>query len=294
MPKMLVTGSAGMTGSHVREAFPGYVLKLADKLTLDVREFVEVRKAFQEFHPDIVLHLAAETDIDKCERDHRHAFQTNAVGTQNVAIACRETDALLVYFSTTSVFPGEPNKIYTEFDTPQPVHVHGRSKLAGEEIVAIFAERFLIVRPGWMFGGFEKDKKFVGKLRKQIVQEGKKIVPGVDHIKGSPTYALDCLKLTRQLIENDLLGTFHLVNSGHCTRFEMAQLIAAHYNVVAEPKLQSELPPEHKPVAPRPASEMVQNWMLEFYGLAGYVRSWQLALKEYLEQWDRKSSPLPK
>lgn len=281
-PRMLVIGAEGMTGYYVPEAFPDYTLELTGKETLDVRDFSQVRGALQEFAPTVVLNLAAETDVDLCEQDPKHAFLTNTVGAQNVAIACQEIGALLVHFSTTSIFRGTPDKIYTEFDSAQPIHIHGHSKWESERIVSTFSKRFLIVRPGWMFGGFHRDKKLVGVLRNRIVYDGCKEIQGVIDTKGSPTYALDCLKLTRQLIENGLLGTFHVVNAGFCTRFEMAQLVAQHYDISVEPVLSEEF----VSIAPRPASEMVHTWMLDFYGLAEYIRDWRVALKEYLARWD--------
>lgn len=281
---MLVTGSAGMTGFHVPEIFRDYELELTEKKTLDVRELLQIRKICQRFSPNIILHLAAETNIDLCEREPKTAFLTNAVGTQNIAVVSQEINALLVYFSTTSIFSGQANKIYSEFDTPNPVHTHGRSKWEGERLIHQFTDNFLIVRPGWMFGGFEKDKKFVGAVRRQIVSERKKIVRGIIDTKGSPTYALDCLQLTYHLIKAGLRGTYHVVNSGYSTRFEMAQVLAQHYDVIAEEFHSNEFEPHTK----RPASEMAQNWMLEFYGLANYVRDWRIALKEYLEEWDKR------
>lgn len=285
-PRMLVTGAAGMTGYHVQEVFSDYELELTNKDTLDVRHLSHVLEASRSLSPDIILHLAAETDIDLCEREPKEAFRTNTVGTQNVAIACQETNCLMVYFSTTSVFPGGSGEIYSEFDNPQPIHVHGRSKWEGEKLIPRFTKRYLIVRPGWMFGGFEKDRKFVGELRRQIVKNGAKAVLGVGDTSGSPSYASDCLRLTRRLIEDKLQGIFHVVNSGHCTRFEMAQVIADHYAVSAQCVSSSAF--TH--TVSRPSSEMVQNWMLEFYGLDGYVRDWRSALKEYIRQWDKLDS----
>lgn len=282
-PRMLVTGAAGMTGSHVCEVFGDYTLELTDRDSLDVRELSRVRNLCRKFKPNIVLHLAAETDVDLCEQDPKEAFRTNTLGTQNVAIACQEGDSLIVYYSSTNVFSGLPGKVYSEFDTPNPVHIHGLSKWEGEMLIPRFVKRYLIIRAGWMFGGFEKDKKFVGLVRKQIVNFQKKSIRAIEDTKGSPTYALDSLRLTRLLIEKNLLGTFHAVNFGYCTRLQMAQVIAEHYAVTAQSAEQGEFESTVK----RPASEMVENWMLGFYGLDKYVRHWRVALKEYLTQWDK-------
>src|SRR3990167_8788591 len=97
--KMLVTGAGGMVGSYVPEVFSDYDLALTDTVAgftnLDVRDPTSVRKAVAETKPDIVLHLAAATDVDRCEQEPDWAYHTNAVGTQNVALACQATDAVM-------------------------------------------------------------------------------------------------------------------------------------------------------------------------------------------------------
>jgi dTDP-4-dehydrorhamnose reductase len=241
-----------------------------------------VRYACQRFRPDIVLHLAAKTNLDHCEQEHEDAFRTNAEGTRNVALVCQEINALLVHFSTSSVFSGESGRIYTESDEPQPRHVHGRSKWEGERFILQITKRFLIIRPAWMFGGFRRDKKLIGILRKQIANGGE--IWGVTDKIGSPTYAFDCLQLTRRLIEAGLSGTFHVVNSGYATRFDMAQVVAQHHGASARQARSDEFPSE----VLRPDSEMLSNQRLASHGLAKYMGDWRLALKAYLEEWDKK------
>ena len=115
---------------------------------LDVRDAAAVSAAVQTGRPEIVLHLAAETDLEVCESSRDHAYGTNTIGTHNVAIACNKGDASLVYISTAGVFDGEKQDgPYTEFDEARPINVYGRSKFLGEDYVMRLVPRSFVVRP---------------------------------------------------------------------------------------------------------------------------------------------------
>lgn len=283
-PRMLVTGAAGMTGYHVPAVFADYKLVLTDIDTLDVIDFKAVQKAVRTVSPNIVLHLAAVTDLDTCENDPLRAHVVNTIGTRNVAIACHEAGAVMVSFSSTTVYSGDASDVFTELDVPSPEQVYGMSKHNGEVAVRTLLKRYLIVRPGWVFGGFLKDWKFVGVLRRQILQGAAEVVRGVPGVQGNAIYAEDCLKIVRSLLELDATGTFNVVNVGSCSRLEMAGFIAAHYGVRVEPLELSEL----GLAAKRPTSQVVRPWMLTAYGLTPTIRTWQSALGDYLTEWDNR------
>ena len=272
-----------MVGSHVAQALAGYQLCMTDFVTadatLDIRDPVAVSDVFTDYVPDVVLHLAAATDVDRCEQDPEWAYAVNAVGTQNVALACQTVGALLVYISTGNVFSGEKSEPYTEFDKPDPVNVYGASKLAGEEIVSTLLNRYYIVRAGWMIGGGEKDKKFAGKIVRMIL-EGKTKVKAVDDKFGSPTYAHDMLRGISQLIDTGYYGLYHMANVGVATRYQIAcaiRDILKHLDVEIEP-----VPSTHFPLpAPRINMEALDNYKLGLLGL-NWMQPWRAALKAYL------------
>src|SRR5512140_680825 len=141
---VLVTGSDGMLGSALCPAlkkrnYNVFATDLApsndETKYLDVRNFNQVNDMVDKIKPDIVMHLAAETDVDRCEVEPDHAFMTNTIGTQNVALVCQKLNIDMVYISTLGVFYGDKPEPYTEFDEPNPIIVYGRSKLEGEKIV---------------------------------------------------------------------------------------------------------------------------------------------------------------
>ena len=278
---IFVTGANGMVGSYLKEVFGNEELALTDIDTFDVRDPVKVMNGIKKLKPGFVLHLAAETDVDRCENEPDHAFLTNAVGTQNVALACQETGAIMVYVSTAGVFGGEKTSPYTEFDQPAPVNVYGRAKWEGEKITQALLKRYYIVRAGWMIGGGrEKDKKFVGKITRQFGEKDR--ILAVNDKIGSPTYARDLVEGIKKLIATGYFGLYHMTNNGVCSRFDVAVEIGKILGkkIPVEPVPSSVFPLP----APRADSEAMRNYKLELLGVHR-MRPWQDALREYLNNW---------
>jgi dTDP-4-dehydrorhamnose reductase len=284
MSRILVTGSAGVVGGYVAEVFSDHELIRTDiggdVERLDIREPRAVRDLILDRRPDIVIHLAAATDVDRCEQDPDLAYATNALATQNVALACQQTDAILVYTSTAGVFGGEKPEPYHEFDVPAPANVYGHSKLAGERIVENLLQRYYICRAGWMIGGGPKEKKFVGKLL-EIVSSGEKRLRAVDDKFGTPTYARDLAAGIHRLIETGHFGLYHMANRGGAvSRYDVAVTmvdILGREDVTVEPVSSAYFPLP----APRARSEAIVNYKLELLGL-NPMRHWRDALTEYL------------
>ncbi len=251
---------------------------------LDVRESSQVYDFAERLKPEIILHLAAETDVDRCEADPDHAYKTNTLGTQNVALACQRIGAVMVYISTASVFDGEKEGLYTEFDQTHPITAYGQSKLEGERYVQFLLKRFFIFRAGWMIGGGpEKDKKFVNKIIKQIKNGATELYAVVDKF-GTPTYTKDFSICLANLIKTDYYGLYHMVCRGFGTRYDVAKEILKISNRedIKVHQVNSDFFITDYP-APRPKSEMMRNLMLDLRGM-NLMKSWQESLKEYLEE----------
>lgn len=163
--RILVTGAAGMLGSDLCPIFSEeHTVVTTDIKELDVRDPTQVMRWSRDVQPDLIADLAAATEVDECERNPDLAYATNAIGSRNVALACQQVGATLLYISTHSVFDGTKCEPYTEFDTPNPLSHYSRAKYAGEEYVRSLLNRYYIVHAGWMFGGRTEDKKFVAKI----------------------------------------------------------------------------------------------------------------------------------
>jgi dTDP-4-dehydrorhamnose reductase len=288
--KILVTGAAGMLGSALcptltqrgHKVFATDVTAVDEGIKyLDVRDYKQLEETVGKIKPDMVMHLAAETDVDKCELEPDHAFLTNTIGTQNVTLACQKQDILMVYISTIGVFYGDKIEPYTEFDTPNPINIYGRSKLEGEKIVQNLLKKYYIVRAGWMVGGGpKKDKKFIGKIIKQMNETN--WLKAVNDKIGSPTYTVDFSRCLTDLIETGYYGLYHCTNKGYCSRFDVAkkivELLGRSADVTVEPVSSAHFP---LPAA-RARSEMSRNYKLELL-CKDTMRHWEEGLKEYID-----------
>lgn len=296
--RVLITGAAGMLGSAMVPAFraAGHEVTASDLVPrdidgvemrhLDVRDGQAVRAAIVPSRPDLVLHLAAETDLEICEADPDGAYRTNAVGTQLVSLAARDAGATLVYISTAGVFDGtKTDGPYTEFDAPNPINVYGDSKYQGERFVLRMVPHHFVVRAGWMVGGGERDHKFVAKVLAQL-REGRQTIHAVTDKLGTPTYTVDFAENLLALLETDLNGLYHMACRGEGSRYDVAKELVRYLgrDDVEVIGVTSEHFAETYP-APRPRSEMMRNLMLDLHGL-NLMRPWQDSLREYLERAD--------
>ena len=138
--KILITGANGMVGNYV-----DFGIK-TDRRSLDITDLKEILAVCRKYNPEAIIHLAAETDMEKCEIDPGRAYLINSAGTYNVAKAAISVGAKMVYISTNAVFDGRKSASYNEDDEPNPQNVYGRSKYIGELIVQSLLDDYLIIR----------------------------------------------------------------------------------------------------------------------------------------------------
>jgi dTDP-4-dehydrorhamnose reductase len=280
MKRVLVTGAKGMLGVDLCSLFsPHFDLLAVDVDEMDIRRADSVFSTFDSFKPELVIHLAAMTDVDACEKTPDLAYQANAVGTQLIALACQKHDAEIIYLSSVSIFGGDKHDAYTDFDTPNPVSHYSRSKYQGELIVQSLLRRYYIVRAGWMFGGGTHDKKFVARIIE--LARARPVLQIVNDKFGSPTYTRDVANGILQLVNTGWYGAYNMVNTGMpASRYEVAQKILEYANITSCELLpvssaQFPLP------APRPRMEAARNLRLELLGL-NVMRHWHESLREYI------------
>jgi len=249
---------------------------------LDVRDYDSIVNHFRDNHPKFVFHLAAETDLERCESFPDLAFMTNTLGTQNVCLAARDVGAILIYISTAGVFDGEKSDPYTEFDQPNPINVYGKTKYEGEKFVERLCKRYFIVRAGWMIGGGNKDKKFTAKIIKQI-REGAKELHVVNDKFGTPTYNVDFSRVLCWLMQTNWYGLYHAACTGTGSRLDVAREIAKFLgkNDVKMIPVESDFFKDTY-FAPRPRSEIMRNYVLELRRCS-IMRPWKAALFDYLK-----------
>jgi dTDP-4-dehydrorhamnose reductase len=227
------------------------------------------------WRPDLVLHAAAFTDVDGCEKDPELAFRANALGAQNVALAAQRAGAAMLYISTNEVFDGTRRELYREWDQPAPLSVYARSKAAGEQIVRdLLGGRFYIVRIAWLFG--PGGNNFVTKIL-AAAEKHSALSVAADEF-GNPTYAPDLAAAIVRLVATGHFGVYHLTNGGFCSRFEFAREImrlAGRPDLPIQPILSAEWPRPSRP----PLHALLANTAAANLGIA--LRPWQQALAEY-------------
>ncbi|MCX7683519.1 MAG: dTDP-4-dehydrorhamnose reductase [Anaerolineae bacterium] len=277
--RIFITGERGQLGRALRDVLTaqGHVLSGCDLPELDITDRMAIVTAIRNFAPEVVIHAAAWTDVDGCARDPERAYQVNAVGTQNVALACAICDAVLLYVSTNEVFDGTATEPYHEWDHPRPINPYARSKAAGEWFVSHLLTRFYIARTAWLYapGGrnFSNPRRII-----ELADERGELAVVSDEV-GNPTYALDLAQAVARLIHTGAYGIYHLVNDGYCSRYEyvcrVLQLAGRGHIPVRPIALadfrRASTPPRFAPLANTAAAAL---------GIT--LRPWQEAVEEFL------------
>lgn len=281
--KILVTGSNGQLGYDcLRELTErGYKnIKGIDIAELDITNENAVYYFIEQFNPDIVIHNAAWTAVDKAEEEYEKVYKVNALGTKYIATICKKINAKMVYISTDYVFDGKGEQCFEVNDPKNGLSAYGKTKSIGEDFVTSILEKYFIVRISWVFG--IHGNNFV-KTMLHLADSGKKELNVVCDQIGSPTYTYDLSKLLCDMIETDKFGVYHATNEGYCSWAEFASYIfsKANKNVKVNPITTL----NYKKIMPHQAdrplnSRMSKKSLIEagFYQLP----SWQDAVSRFI------------
>ncbi len=279
--RVVIIGSTGQLGQDLVRVFNEDAAGFTHQ-DLDVTDEASVTAAIRSTEPDWVLNTAAFHRVDDCEANPTLTFAVNALGALNVARAAADAGSGVVFYSTDYVFGGEERKRnhpYEEADTPQPLSVYGTSKVAGEQLVAQANARHLVVRSAGLYGTATSRKgwTFPELMLNKARTDG--FVRVVTDQVLSPTYTADLAQKTRELIEHDATGLFHLTNDGECSWFEFARgaFDLAGVDVKMEPIDSGQFQQR----ARRPPYSALTTTRLEDVGVKP-LRSWKEALSDYL------------
>lgn len=274
--KYLITGSNGQLGRALQNEFKGTKNDIfcygVD--TMDITDYNSVVSTFNSINPDVVFNCAAHTNVDKCEEDVENAFNINAIGVQNIAMACEKTGAKLVHISTDYVFSGKDELPRIESDAVAPQTIYGKSKLYGEKLALRYCYKTFIVRTAWLYGD---GNNFVRTMLKLSKTNDRLTVVGDQF--GSPTYAKDLAMAIIELSKTDYYGLYHGTCQGSCSWYDFAKKIFELKNInIYIKKVTSS---EFVRPAKRPAYSILDNFMLRLRGLDSF-RDWEDALADYL------------
>ncbi|NFH79246.1 dTDP-4-dehydrorhamnose reductase [Clostridium botulinum] len=220
---ILVTGANGQLGYDVIKELKKRNIECigTTRKELDITNYNEVSKYIEELKPECVIHCAAYTAVDKAEDEEEICRKVNVYGTENIAKACREVDAKMIYISSDYVFDGAGDKPHEIDENPNPLSVYGSSKYNGELKVKSYLKKYFIVRTSWVFG--LNGSNFVKTMLK--LGKEKEILNVVSDQIGSPTYTEDLAVLLCDMAVSEKYGIYHATNQGFCSWAEFAEEI---------------------------------------------------------------------
>lgn len=295
MKKVYIAGCGGMLGEAFYEAFKNdYECRFTDKDVnsdwldfLDFRDISAYENDVKSFGPDILIHLGAYTSLEYCDTNEIDALNNNVTSLETAVHLSNDLDIPILFISTAGIFDGQKDE-YDDWDEPGPLGVYARSKVLSEDFITKNANKYFVMRAGWMMGGGPtKDKKFVGKIINQLV-EGKKELFIVNDKDGTPTYTHDFATVARSLVKTNRYGVYNCVCEGLTSRLEVANEIVKLFNLESEVKI-TEVSSEYfskEYFSHRPPSERLLNKKLQIIGL-NLMRDWKTALKEYIDGYWR-------
>ena len=276
--KVLLTGGRGMLGRTICRELTDFEVIPTDIPEADITDESSFDEVLKLYRPDVVIHCAAMTAVDKCEEEIDLAYKLNARGSANVASACNRNNIRLIAISTDYVFDGNADCPYNEYDTPTGgATVYGKSKFAGEEQVRLLCPNHVICRVSWLygFGG----PSFVHAMI-NLADGTRPVLKVVADQHGNPTSAIAVAKELRHILNRPLLcGTFHVTCEGEATWAEFAQEIfkLTGKKQKVEPCTTDEFP---RP-APRPKNSRLDKMALRLSALPE-MPHWKDALADFI------------
>ncbi|WP_117161819.1 dTDP-4-dehydrorhamnose reductase [Paraliobacillus sp. X-1268] len=281
--KLFVTGYAGQLGYDVvQEGLKqGFEIHGSGRDQLDITNEQAVYEYVNQINPDVIIHCAAYTAVDKAEDNKEACWDVNVNGTRYLAAAAKQVQAKFMYISTDYVFDGSGKEPFTETDPTNPVGYYGLTKLEGEKRVQELLNEAFIIRISWVFGS--NGNNFIKTMLR--LSETHKELKVVGDQYGSPTYTYDLTKLLLEIVQTNKYGTYHASNEGFCTWSDFAKEIFKQ----ADKQISVESIPtaEYPTRAVRPLNSRMSKAKLEDQGFQR-LPSWQDALTHYLEQLNKE------
>lgn len=267
--KALIFGAAGQLGMELRTEFEsrGYAVRGYERAGVDITDAVAVEQAVAVYDPEVVLNAAAYNQVDVAEREPQAAWQVNALAVRNIALACRQSGAQLVHFSTDYVFDGQSRTPYRETDPTHPLGAYAVSKLGGELYAQAYLDHPLVIRTSGVFGpgGLHTARGNFIELMLRLAGGRQTIRVVEDHV-ASPTYAPLLAARTADLVEAKAGGVFHVGGGEAISWYNYARIIFEEAGLQPELRPTNEM--EYRTAARRPKYSALSNARMESLGIA--------------------------
>ena len=257
MKTILVTGANGQLGNEIRivaqSSSDSYIFTDINHIDgvettyLDITDLKAVRKIVTEHQVNAIVNCAAYTNVDKAEEDVALCTLLNRQAPENLAIAMKEVDGLLVHISTDYVFGGDSyNTPYKEEQQGTPTGVYGYTKFLGEKAIQAVGCNHVIIRTAWLYSEFGKN---FCKTMMNLTATKPQLKVVFDQV-GTPTYALDLARAIAMVLERfdgSQTGIYHYSNEGVCSWFDFTKMIAEYSG-----KTECDVQPCHSDEFPSP------------------------------------------
>lgn len=283
--RILVTGANGQLGYDcIRELKKRGYRNICgiDRQELDITDRTSVIAFILKYQPNVIIHCAAWTAVDKAESFPDDVYKVNSLGTKYLAEASKMVDAKMVYISTDYVFDGLGNKPF-EVDSPKyGLSVYGKTKSQGEDFVIAEVEKYFIVRISWAFG--MNGSNFVKTMMK-IADCGLKTIDVVSDQIGSVTYTVDLAVFLCDLIATEKYGIYHATNEGYISWYEFAKEIFKLMNkeIIINPISTIDYMNKFPGQADRPLNSRLSKDCLDRNGF-NRLPNWKNALVRFLKE----------
>ena len=266
--KVLVFGGGGQLGVELCRVFRerAFTVERYDRQSLNVTDRERVEQVIATANAFLVVNSAAYNQVDIAEHEPLAAFEANALAVRNLALACRQSGARLVHYSTDYVFDGVKGSPYVETDTPHPLGAYGVSKLAGEHYAQAYLEDALILRTSGVFGpaGASTARGNFVETMLRVAQRDQRIRVLADHF-ASPTYAPALAERTAEMVQKGFQGIYHMGGGDAISWYHFAELIfeLAGLSPVLEPADER----QYRTPARRPKFSALSNQKMEAAGI---------------------------
>lgn len=279
--RVLVTGGNGQLGTALGDVLKSEEVLLTDTDTMDITNPAQIEKVFAEVRPDFLVHGAAYTDVDGCEKNPDLAKSVNSNGTANLAEACRKNNCAMIYISTDYVFNGTKKEPYTEDNKPNPKSVYGETKLVGEEATKKVS-RWYVLRTSWLYG---EGKNFVRTMLS--LSEKMDEIKIVSDQFGRPTWANDLAKAIYDVVKNrPESGIYHVTGDGPIISWadftkKIFEITGKNTKVIPISTAEYLSDKTDRKIAPRPAYSALDLAKSKNAGI--YISAWGSSLTKYLK-----------
>jgi len=278
---ILITGGGGMLADALKRALAARrrAFVAPPRGELDITNDEQVRRAFRESRPTLVLNTAAHTKVDLCEEEPAKADEINGHAVGRLAAAAKEYGAKLLHVSTDFVFDGTSRRPYREDDPTNPLSAYGRSKLLGEQkLREVDPPGWLIVRTAWVYG---PNGACFPRTMVNAAKAGKPLKV-VDDQVGSPTYTRELADAILALVDTGAAGVLNVANAGQVSWYGFTAAILEEFALKAE--LSATTSAEWKKLRPnsavRPAYSVLDT--SKYTAATGRrMRPWHEALRDY-------------